>query len=114
MRACLISILAVVLACVVRADTGKTTGFFMGKIASIELPTRILKVENPTSAMTFVVAEDAKIIGSGQKELKLGDLKVGDEVTVDYTEEDGLMVAHTITVKEKEVPPPPGDRPLPY
>jgi len=95
----------------------KPRGFFAGKIMSVDVPTRMLHVKSEKSEMTFVVAADAKIIGVDQKELALGDLKVGNEVTVDYTEEGGAYVAHTITLKGITPPPPqplpPGNEPVP-
>src|SRR2546422_14571 len=84
----------------------KPRGFFAGKIVSVDVPSRMLQVKSEKSEMTFAVAPDAKIIGADKRELSLGDLKAGDEVTVDYTEDDGLYVAHTITLKEL-VPPQP-------
>ena len=102
--------------CPVQAVEGKgedrTTGFFVGTISTIELETRTLKVKSATSKMTFVVAEDAKIVGRDSKEESLSDLKVGEEVTVDYAEENGIIVAHRITLTERLFPPPDGDRPL--
>lgn len=91
----------------------RTTGFFVGKIDDIDLKTRMLKIKNESSEMTFRVAEDAQIFGRDNKEISLSDLKTGDEVTVDYAQEDSVMVAHRITLTEKPLPPPPnGDRPL--
>jgi len=93
----------------------KPRGFFAGKVASLDLPTRMLQVKSEKSEMTFVVAPDAKIIGADKKELTLGDLKAGDEVTVDYTEDEGVYMAHTITMKGITPPPPlpPGNDPVP-
>ena len=94
----------------VPAEEG-ATGFFAGKIDAIDAPARTLTVKSEKSSMTFSVARDAKIIGRDGRDISLAELAVGDEVTVDYAEEHGLRVAHTITVKPpKPVPPlPPSD-----
>ncbi|MCG3149535.1 MAG: hypothetical protein PCFJNLEI_02998 [Verrucomicrobiae bacterium] len=89
------------------------TAFFVGQIESLNIPQRILIAKGATSSMTFTVAADAKIFGPDKKELKLTDLKVGQEVTVDYDLINGLAVAHTITLKEPVRPPLPGDKPVP-
>jgi len=86
---------------------------FVGKIASLNVPQRMLDVKGATSSMTFSVAADAKIYGADKKELTLPDLKVGQEITVDYALINGLAVAHTITLKEPVLPPLPGDKPAP-
>src|SRR5438105_4440104 len=113
LRACILMLAATLIpARIVLADD--TTGFFAGKIEAIDVPQRSLGVKNTTSAMLFKVAADAKIIGADKKTLALTDLKVGQEVTVDYTREDGLAVAHTITLKEIIPPPlPPEPKPAP-
>ena|SRR5438093_12235059 len=89
----------------VPAEEG-ATGFFAGKIEAIDVPARTLTVKSEKSAMTFSVAPDAKIIGRDGRTISLAELAVGDEVTVDYAEEHGLRVAHTITVKPPKPAPP--------
>jgi hypothetical protein len=97
-----------------RADEG-STGFFAGKIELLNVPLRTLQVRSEESAMMFVVAADAKIIGADQRELMLADLRLGDEVTVDYVATENVYVARTITVKpEPSRPPwPSSDDPVP-
>lgn len=107
MKSLLISVLTIIL-----ADAG-TTGFFTGKVDEVDAEMRTLSVKSEKSTMTFVVAPDAKIIGRDLRELSLSDLEVGSEVTVDYSAEDDLLVAHTITVKPFEPPAPPGEPSLP-
>ena len=97
----------------VQAAQDRTTGFFVGTIQSVEVKTRTLKVKNEKSDMTFIVATDAKIIGKARTPIALGDLKNGDQVTVDYSVDDNLVVAHAITVKELTPPQPPDDKPPP-
>ena len=89
----------------VPAEEG-ATGFFAGKIDAIDAPARTLTVKSEKSSMTFSVAPDAKIIGRDGRDISLAELAVGNEVTVDYKEEHGLPVAHTITVKAPKTPPP--------
>ena len=93
----------------------RPTGFFVGKIQSLDVPSRMLQVKSEKSEMTFAIAPDAKITGADNKELTLADLKAGDEVTVDYTEQDGFYVAHKITVKGSPPPQPlpPVNDPIP-
>jgi len=108
-----VAVISLAFACSLRADDGRPktgeTGSFEGAIKSIELETRALTVKSAKSEMSFPVAADAKIVGKDKKEASLGDLKVGETVRVDYAEENGLLVAHQITLKQKELLPPPSE-----
>ncbi len=99
---------SVAFAAAVAVAVGRASGFFAGTIESVSAAGRSLTVRGAKSTMTFVVPETARIVGPQQEESTFADLKSGDEVTVDYTEERGLCVAHTVTLKAGIPPPPPG------
>jgi hypothetical protein len=83
-------------------EEGQKGGAFMGTIESVDAKARTLKVKNESSSMTFEVAKEAKIATSDKKSASLSDLKVGDEVKVEYHVAKGLNVAHQIAPKQKE------------
>src|SRR5216684_3310817 len=88
------------LAAVVAAAIGLT---FTCPVQAVEGQSkdRALKVKSEKSEMAFPVSADATIVAQDEKAVSLGDLKVGEQVRVDYAEENGVMVAQHITVKEK-------------
>lgn len=76
----------------VKADEGKTDA------GTLVVTT---KKDNGEEDVSFVVKPDA-IIKSGDKELKLSDLKVKDKVRVDYQETDGKKVPSKIRLENEE------------
>jgi Cu/Ag efflux protein CusF len=70
---------------------------YTGDIKSIDVAKKTLTVlKKEGDEKTFVVAEKAKIILKGKEAAELSDLKVGDKVTLSYTEEGGALHAHRI------------------
>ena len=55
----------------------------------------IVKKEGAESK-TFKISEKTKYATADKKEALVTDIKVGDKVTVWYTEEDGVLTAHRI------------------
>jgi Cu/Ag efflux protein CusF len=76
-----------------------------GMVASIDAAARslVVKVEGQKGDahdMTFVVAEDSKLVKDGAA-VTLEDLKQGDKVTVTYKTESGKNVVVNIGVESK-------------
>jgi len=63
--------------------------------------TVIVKKEGAESK-TFKIGEKTKYATADKKDAALTDIKVGDKVTVSYTEEDGVLTAHKIGVPASE------------
>jgi Cu/Ag efflux protein CusF len=57
--------------------------------------TVIVKKEGAESK-TFKIGEKTKYSTADKKDAAITDIKVGDKVTVHYTEEDGVLMAHHI------------------
>ena len=70
---------------------------FTGQITAIDAKagTVIVKKEGAESK-TFKISEKTKYATADKKEALVTDIKVGDKVTVWYTEEDGVLTAHRI------------------
>lgn len=79
-----------------------------GKIAAIDVQRGAVKLQPLTTGTapassaeqptTFVVGEDTRI-SKGLKQAELEELKVGDQVKIDYAKQGGKNVAHTIIVQ---------------
>ena len=67
---------------------------FTGEITKIDGTS--VSVKNNKAEEKVFAADKAKIHTKGKDASELTDLKVGDKVTVSYTEEDGKNVAHRI------------------
>jgi Cu/Ag efflux protein CusF len=70
---------------------------YTGLITAIDAKagTVIIKKEGAESK-TFKIGEKTKYATVEKKDAMLADIKVGDKVTVWYTEEDGVLTAHRI------------------
>ena len=81
---------------------------FTGIVESIDAKAGTAIVKKDTESKTFKIGEKTKYSTVDKKEAAVGDIKVGDKVTVSYTEEGGALIAHKIGVpasvakKEKE------------
>ena len=99
-------VIALALSCVsalsAAEEKAEKSGNFTGTIESIDVKVRSLQAKSQSSHMTFEVAKDAKIETQAKKEASLKDLKVADEIRVEYTVVKGVNVAQKITPKEKE------------
>jgi Cu/Ag efflux protein CusF len=78
-----------------------------GEITAVDTTANTVTIKHKTTSMTFTLAPDMKY-GSGGENLNLNisNLKVGDKVTVHYTEDGGKMMAHKIgkiDLSEKKV-----------
>ena len=108
-----ITILAVALAIRVTADepapapTPAPTGqlfIYSGILRSVDLHARTIIVDGSPAQQTFTVPTDAEIIVKSKPRGTLSDLMVGDGLQVKYTDDDGVHVAHQISLLSLKVP----------
>jgi Cu/Ag efflux protein CusF len=78
---------------------------FTGEITKIDATSVTLK-NNKGEEKAFTVGAKVKVVVTGKEAAEMKDLKVGDKMTVSYTEEEGKNVAHRIaspdSMKKKE------------
>jgi Cu/Ag efflux protein CusF len=67
-----------------------------GKITAVDATAGTVTIKHKKDTMTFTAAPDIEFGGVGNKKVTLTDLKVGDHVTVHYTDESGKLMAHKI------------------
>jgi hypothetical protein len=80
-----------------------SAGFFCGIVLGVDAPRRILSLEEASfdaEKMNFTVAADAEI-RRGTTTIALGDIRVGDPVSVEYEETASGPLAHTVKVITK-------------
>jgi len=75
------------------AQTSRT---FTGSITAIDTNERMLKAKAMFGDRTFNLANDCRIVINGNPDAKLGDLRIGDQVTFNYDDEDGVLVANRV------------------
>jgi len=82
---------------------------FTGTVEAIDADDRTLKAQHLLSEKKFILAKDCPIVLAGKAGGKMSDLRIGDKLSFQYEEMDGVLVATTIT---REAPPaastPPG------
>src|SRR5712664_2850026 len=67
---------------------------FTGEVTKVEGTS--VSVKNAKGEEKVFAADKAKVHAKGKDAAELSDVKVGDKVTVSYSEEDGKNVAHRI------------------
>jgi Cu/Ag efflux protein CusF len=72
-----------------------------GDIESIDAKAGSLVIKHKEETKTFKITEKTKFSTEEKKEAALSDLKVGDKVTVYYTEEGSDLIAHKIAPARK-------------
>lgn len=77
---------------------------YSGALRSVDLQARTITVDMSSVPQKFTVPADAEIIVKDKPKGSLGDLMVGDAIQVKYTNEDGVYVAHQISVLGVQVP----------
>ena len=72
-----------------------------GTLASYDATTRVLTVRSASGSKEFHVSSDARL-WLGRRTVPVGQLasRVGAEVTVAWSEVDGVRTTHTVRVKE--------------
>jgi hypothetical protein len=73
---------------------------FTGEVASIDAKAGIVIVKKgSTDSKTFKIVDKTRYSTADKpKDAALTDIKVGDKVLVHYTEEDGVLTAHSFGV----------------
>ena len=71
---------------------------YSGTLQSLDLKARTIIVDSSANPQKFVVPTDAEIIVKDKPKASLGDLMVGDKIQVKYTDDDGVHVAHQISI----------------
>ena len=74
---------------------------FTGVIESISAKSNTVVVKHKDDSKTFTISDETKYSTDEKKDAALADFKVGEKVTVHYTEEGGALVAHRITTPRK-------------
>jgi Cu/Ag efflux protein CusF len=68
-----------------------------GEITAVDTTANTVTIKHKTANMTFTLAPDVKYGSGGENvNLNITNLKVGDKVTIHYTEDSGKMTAHKI------------------
>jgi Cu/Ag efflux protein CusF len=68
-----------------------------GKITAVDVKAGTVTIEHKKESKTFTLAPDVKFGSEGENvNLNISNLKVGDKVTIHYTEDGGKMMAHKI------------------
>ena len=81
---------------------------YTGEVASIDAKAGTVIVKKGAESKTFKVSDKTKYSTADKpKGALLADIKVGDKVLVRYTEEDGVLTAHSIGVPPSTVKSPP-------
>jgi hypothetical protein len=72
---------------------------YTGEVASIDAAGGTVIVKKGSESKTFKIVDKTRYSTADKpKDAALTDIKVGDKVTVHYTEEDGVLTAHSIGV----------------
>ncbi len=78
-----------------------------GEISAVDAKANTVTIKHKAASMTFTLAPDVKFGSGGENvNLNISNLKVGDKVTIHYTEDGGKMIAHKIghvDLSEKKV-----------
>jgi hypothetical protein len=85
------------------APTGQMF-IYSGTLRSVDLQARTIIVDGSPVQQTFTVPTDAEIIVKSKPRGSLSDLMVGDGLQVKYTDDDGVHVAHQISLLSLKVP----------
>ena len=87
----------------VPAPTGQMF-IYSGTLRSVDLHARTIMVDGTAARQQFTVPTDAEIIVKEKPRGSLSDLMVGDGIQVKYTDDDGVHVAHQISLLSLKVP----------
>jgi Cu/Ag efflux protein CusF len=70
---------------------------FVGTIEAVDATTRSVKAKDLLSEKKFNLADDCPIVIHGKLNGSLRDLRIGDRVSLNYDNEDGVLVASRIS-----------------
>src|ERR1700722_5370718 len=71
---------------------------YSGPLRSMNQQARTITVEASSLSQKFIVPTDAEIIVKGKPRGDPSDLMIGDGIQVKYTEDEGGLVAHQISL----------------
>lgn len=74
------------------------SGILSGKIASIDTQQNLLKIKTGLFARYNFVVKETSRISDGNREMRLEDLKPGDEVSISFDSKDGKRVVSSMRV----------------
>ncbi|HUK81415.1 MAG TPA: hypothetical protein VLZ12_02170 [Verrucomicrobiae bacterium] len=87
---------------------------FTGEITKVDAAAKSVSVKNSKGEeKSFTLTDKAKLSTKDKETAELSDLKVGDKVTVHYTEENGKDMANKIgppAERKKKEPTPQGQQ----
>jgi hypothetical protein len=89
------------------APTPAPTGqlfIYSGILRSVDLHARTIIVDGSPAQLKFTVPTDAEIIVKDKPRGSLDNLMVGDGVQIKYTDDDGIHVAHQISLLSLKTP----------
>jgi hypothetical protein len=108
-----ITIIAVALAIRATADEPAATPapaptgqlfIYSGILRSVDLHARTIIVDGSPAQQQFTVPTDAEIIVKDKPRGSLDNLMVGDGIQIKYTDDDGVHVAHQISLLSLKAP----------
>ena len=73
-------------------------GMLSGKIISVDPQHNLLKVKTGLLTQSDIVVHGSTKISDGAKDMVLGDLRPGDQITVSYEEKNGRRFANSLTI----------------
>ena len=73
-----------------------------GEVAAVDAMAKTITVK-AKKGETTVTADDKTKVMMGKEKKTIADVKVGDKVTVKYSEADGKMVAKSVAIKAAEM-----------
>ena len=103
----MLAIVTVALAVRIVADEPAPTRqllIYSGILRSVDLQARTIIVDGSAIQQKFTVPTDAEIIVKDKPKGSLDNLMVGDGVQVKYTDDEGVHVAHQISLLSLKVP----------
>ena len=83
----------------VACEIAQNSKTFSGTVEAIDAETRMLKAEHLMTDHTFRLTDDCPIVINGKAGGQLSDLRIGDTVTFNYDNVDGVMVANRIALE---------------
>jgi hypothetical protein len=89
------------------APTPAPTGqlfIYSGILRSVDLKARTIIVDGSPAQQKFTVPTDAEIIVKDKPRGSLDNLMIGNGIQVKYTDDDGLHVAHQISLLSLKTP----------
>jgi hypothetical protein len=102
-----VAVVIAVLAIRATADEPAPAGqilIYSGILRGVDLQARTITVDGSAVPQKFTVPTDAEIIVKNKPRGALDDLMLGDGVQVKYTDDDGVHVAHQISLLSLKTP----------